>query len=84
MSVTEKTEFLRKRNTELLHDIKKLDREHTKSKKRLDQLQKEKDAQRTELNKALGQKDKLDKLARQMTTDNKKLKVRKHGLLVGR
>jgi hypothetical protein len=55
--------------------MKRLEREHQKAKKRGDQLQKEKDAQRTELNRANAMKDKLEKLSRDVTKENKKWKV---------
>jgi len=71
----QKLDALQKRNAELLAEMKKLEREHIKGKKRADQLQKEKDAQRSELTKAVGVKDKLEKLAREFTKDNRKLKV---------
>ena len=72
----EKMEALQKKNQDLLGDMKRLERDYAKSKKRADQMQKERDTQRTELNKANGIKDKLEKLAREFTKDNKKLKVR--------
>lgn len=67
---------LQKKYSELLQDMKRTEREHIKTKKRADQLQKEKDAGRTELNRVTAMKDKLDKLARDVTKENKKLKVR--------
>ena len=67
---------LQKRNTELFADMKRLEREHVKSKKRADQLQKEKDTGRSELSKTLSMKEKLEKLCRELTRENKKMKVR--------
>ena len=72
----ERMEALQKKNQDLFADMKRLEREHAKSKKRADQLQKERDAQRLELTKMTGVKDRLEKLAREFTKDNKKLKVR--------
>ena len=72
----EKMEALQKKNQDLFADMKRLERDYNKSKKRADQLQKERDAQRTELTRTVGVKDKLEKLAREFTKDNKKLKVR--------
>lgn len=69
-------EALQKKNQDLFADMKRLERDHAKSKKRADQMQKERDAQRTELSRTVGVKDKLEKLAREFTKDNKKLKVR--------
>ncbi|KAK3197331.1 hypothetical protein GRF29_1536g1425258 [Pseudopithomyces chartarum] len=69
-----RVEVVQKRYTELLADMKRTEREHQKSKKRGDQLQKEKDAQRSELNKVTTMKDKLDKLSRDFAKENKKLK----------
>ncbi|OAL06655.1 hypothetical protein IQ06DRAFT_2341 [Phaeosphaeriaceae sp. SRC1lsM3a] len=73
-------EVVQKRYTELLSDMKRTEREHQKAKKRGDQLQKEKDAQRTELNKVTTMKDKLDKLSRDFAKENKKLKDELHKL----
>ena len=61
-------EVVQKRYTELLSDMKRTEREHQKAKKRGDQLQKEKDAQRSELNKVTTMKDKLDKLSAALGT----------------
>ncbi|KAF2454837.1 myosin-like coiled-coil protein-domain-containing protein [Lineolata rhizophorae] len=69
----DKINFLTKRYTDLLADMKKLERECTRSKKKADQLQKEKDKQGQELNRISGMKDNLEKLSRNVTKDNKKL-----------
>lgn len=71
----ERMDALQKKNAELLTDMKKLEREHVKSKKRADQLQKEKDSGRSELSKTLSMKEKLEKLCRELTRENKKMKV---------
>jgi chromosome segregation ATPase len=68
-------EVVQKKYTELLQDMKRTERDHIKAKKRGDQLQKEKDAGRTELNRVTTMKDKLEKLSRDVTKENKKLKV---------
>ncbi|PVI01310.1 hypothetical protein DM02DRAFT_358594 [Periconia macrospinosa] len=73
-------EVVQKRYTELLADMKRTEREHQKAKKRGDQLQKEKDASRSELNKVTTMKDKLDKLSRDFAKENKKLKDELHKL----
>lgn len=73
-------EVVQKRYTELLSAMKRTEREHQKAKKRGDQLQKEKDAQRSELNKVTTIKDKLDKLSRDFAKENKKLKDELHKL----
>lgn len=72
-----KLETLQKRYTELLADMKRLERDHGKSKKRADQLQKERDHGRSELSKTVSMKEKLEKLCREFTRENKKVKVRK-------
>lgn len=69
-------EAVQKKYTELLADMKRLDRENTKSKKRADQLQKERDQGRSELSKTVTLKEKLEKLCRDFTRDNKKMEVR--------
>ena len=68
-------ETVHKRYTELLADMKKLDRDHAKSRKRADQLQKDQDKSKSELNKTVTMKDKLEKLCRELTKENKKVKV---------
>lgn len=68
-------EAVQKKYTELLADMKRLDREHVKSKKRADQLQKDKDHGRSELSKTVSMKEKLEKLCRELTRENKKMKV---------
>ncbi|OJJ41026.1 hypothetical protein ASPWEDRAFT_241693 [Aspergillus wentii DTO 134E9] len=67
-------ETVHKKYTELLADMKKLDRDYAKSKKRADQLQKDQDKGKTELNKTVTMKDKLEKLCRELTKENKKVK----------
>ncbi|KAG5207984.1 Alpha-taxilin [Trichophyton interdigitale] len=67
-------ETVHKKYTELLAEMKKLDRDHNKSKKRADQLQKDQDKGKSELNKTVTMKDKLEKLCRELTKENKKVK----------
>ncbi|RJE22971.1 hypothetical protein PHISCL_04698 [Aspergillus sclerotialis] len=67
-------ETVHKKYTELLADMKKLDRDYSKSKKRADQLQKDQDKGKSELNKTITMKDKLEKLCRELTKENKKVK----------
>lgn len=74
----ERMDALQKRNSELFADMKRLEREHVKGKKRADQLQKEKDSGRSELSKTLSMKEKLEKLCRELTRENKKMKVRRY------
>jgi predicted RNase H-like nuclease (RuvC/YqgF family) len=71
-----KMETVQRKYSELLAEMKRTEREHIKAKKRGDQLQKDKDAQRSELTKANSMKEKLEKLSRELTKENKKLKVR--------
>jgi chromosome segregation ATPase len=68
-------EAVHKKYTELLADMKKLDRDYAKSKKRADQLQKDQDKGKSELSKTVTMKDKLEKLCRELTKENKKVKV---------
>jgi chromosome segregation ATPase len=67
---------LQRKYTELLQEMKRTERDHQKAKKKCDQLQKEKDAQRTELTRVTTMKDKLEKMSRDFTNQNKRLKVR--------
>lgn len=66
---------VQRKYSDLLAEMKRTEREYQKSKKRADQLQKEKDSNRTELTKMTTVKDKLEKLCRELQKDNKKLKV---------
>ncbi|KAJ5860852.1 Taxilin family [Penicillium soppii] len=67
-------ETVHKKYTELLADMKKLDRDYSKSKKRADQLQKDQDKGKSDLSKTVTMKDKLEKLCRELTKENKKVK----------
>ncbi|KAJ5977242.1 hypothetical protein N7501_000584 [Penicillium viridicatum] len=69
-----KLETVHKKYTELLADMKKLDRDYSKSKRRADQLQKDQDKGKSDLNKTVTMKDKLEKLCRELTKENKKVK----------
>ena len=54
--------------------MKKLERDHAKNKKKADQLQKDQDKSKSEHNKTVTMKDKLEKLCRELTKENKKVK----------
>jgi len=71
----DKIDFLLRKSSELLADMRRMERENQKNKKRGDTLQKEKDANRTELSKTVTLKEKLEKLCRELQRDNNKLKV---------
>jgi len=75
MNDTAKVSLLTKRSSELFASLKRLERDNMKNKKRADQLQKEKDASRTDLTKQIGLKEKLEKLCRELQKENNKLKV---------
>lgn len=75
LQIVQKIESLTKKCTELYADMKRLEKENLKTKKRADTLQKEKDQNRTELNKNIGLKEKLEKLCRELQKENNKLKV---------
>lgn len=68
-------EEVQRRYTGLLADMKRMERDNTKNKKRADLLQKEKDQGRSELSKTNSMKEKLEKLCRELQRDNKKIKV---------
>lgn len=67
-------DVVQRKYEELLADMKKLERDYAKSKKRADQLQKDQDKSKSEHNKTATMKDKLEKLCRELTKDNKKVK----------
>lgn len=73
----QKIDILQKRVTEHLADMKRLERENQKNKKRGDMLQKEKDHSRTELSKSITLREKLEKLCRELQRENNRLKVRR-------
>ena len=76
MDDLQKIETLQKRVTEHLADMKRLERDNQKNKKRGDILQKEKDHSRTELSKSVTLREKLEKLCRELQRENNRLKVR--------
>ncbi|KAL9634363.1 MAG: hypothetical protein Q9204_003033 [Flavoplaca sp. TL-2023a] len=69
-----KLEAVQTKYTELLAKMKRLDQENARNKKRGDLFQKEKEAQRSELTKTVSMKEKLEKLCRELTRENKKIK----------
>ncbi|KAH7062102.1 myosin-like coiled-coil protein-domain-containing protein [Macrophomina phaseolina] len=73
-SPMKKVEEVRKKYSALFADMKRAEREHVKAKKRADQLQKEKDSGKTDLNKMTTLKERLEKMSRDLTKENKKLK----------
>jgi chromosome segregation ATPase len=66
---------LQNRCTQLLTDLKRLEREHKITKSRADKLQKERDSAKSDLTKVTSIRDKLEKLSRETTTENRKLRV---------
>ncbi len=77
-----KLETVQKKYTELLADMKRVDRENTKNKKRADLFQKEKDQARSQLTKTDAVKAKLETLCRELQRENKKSKVGIQGTLI--
>lgn len=71
-----KIDYLIKRCSELVADLRRVTRDNKNNKCRADNLQKDKDVNRAELTKTVGLKDKLEKLCRELQRDNNKLKVR--------
>ena len=70
----QRLDAVQKRYSDLFSEMKKLDRDHAKSKKKAEQLQKDQDKSKTEFNKTATMKDKLEKLCRELTKENKKVK----------
>ncbi|KAG9241386.1 myosin-like coiled-coil protein-domain-containing protein [Calycina marina] len=81
MDELQKIDVLQKRVTEHLADMKRLERENQKNKKRGDNLQKEKDHGRAELSKSVQLKEKLEKLCRELQKENNRLKGENKALL---
>lgn len=76
MDNMQKIDHLTKRSSELLADMRRLDKDNQKNKRRGDSLQKERDNSRSELSKTVVLKEKLEKLCRELQRDNNKMKVR--------
>lgn len=74
MDSMSKIEYLHKKSSELLADMRRLDKENKQNKRRGDSLQKERDNSRTELSKTVSLKEKLEKLCRELQRDNNKMK----------
>ncbi|KAL0632925.1 hypothetical protein Q9L58_008154 [Maublancomyces gigas] len=69
-----KVDAIQTKYSELLHEMKRLERDHAKARKRADQLQKEKDHSRSEMQKAVSMKHKLETLCRELQKENKRIK----------
>jgi DNA repair exonuclease SbcCD ATPase subunit len=69
-----KLDLLQKKYSDLFAEMKRVEREHTKAKKRADQLQKEKEEIGKDRGRERSMKEKLEKLSRELTRENKKLK----------
>ncbi|KAH6673183.1 putative alpha-taxilin [Halenospora varia] len=69
-----KIDFLQKRVTEHLTDVKRWERKSKKNQKRAEELQKEKDQRTNELSKQTGMKQKLETLCRELQKENNRLK----------
>lgn len=69
-----KVDAIQIKYSDLLHEMKRLEREHAKTRKRADQLQKERDNSRTEMQKAVALKHKLETLCRELQKENKRVK----------
>jgi hypothetical protein len=68
-------EFISKQYAVMLREVKKLQHESGSFKKKHDQMQKERDVAKAELSKIVSLKDKLEKLSREQSTENRKLRV---------
>ncbi|KAL8787841.1 MAG: hypothetical protein Q9213_002028 [Squamulea squamosa] len=69
-----KLEAVKNQYSELFVKMKRLEQDNARNKKRGDLFQKEKEAQRSELTKTVSMKEKLEKLCRELTRENKKVK----------
>lgn len=71
-----KVEAISQKYSELLNNMKRLEHDHSKTRKRADQLQKEKDQIRSDHTKTVTIKHKLETLCRELQKENKRIKVR--------
>lgn len=69
-----KLDLLQKKYSDLFAEMKRVERDHAKAKKRGDQLQKEKEEISKDRSRERSMKEKLEKLSRELTRENKKLK----------
>ncbi|EPE32319.1 hypothetical protein GLAREA_07452 [Glarea lozoyensis ATCC 20868] len=74
-----KIDFLQKRVTEHLTDVRRWERKSRKNQKRADDLQKEKDQRTSELSKQTSMRGKLETLCRELQKENNKLKAENRG-----
>ena len=74
-SALARIDYVQKRYAALVGEMKKLEREHRAAKRKADLMQKERDNAKTELTKMTSVKDKLEKLSRETTNENRKLRV---------
>ncbi|RFU34636.1 hypothetical protein B7463_g1721, partial [Scytalidium lignicola] len=81
MDDLQKIETLQKRVAEHFAEMKRLERENLKNKKRGDMFQKEKDHAKNELNKTMTLKEKLERLCRELQRENNRLKSENKTLL---
>ncbi|KAF3937623.1 Gamma-taxilin [Dactylella cylindrospora] len=69
-----KVEAIQQKYSELFQEMKKLERDYNRARRRADQLQKEKDHNRSELTKANNMKNKLEQLCRELQKENRRVK----------
>ncbi|KUJ15534.1 uncharacterized protein LY89DRAFT_588557 [Mollisia scopiformis] len=74
MDDLQRIDTLQTRVSELFTNMKRLERENQKNKKRGDQLQKERDHARTDFTKQTSLREKLEKLCRELQKENNRLK----------
>ncbi|KAI8052931.1 myosin-like coiled-coil protein-domain-containing protein [Syncephalis plumigaleata] len=71
---SEKLGILHRKYMELFQDMKRLEKEHTKLKKREDIIIREKDAARNDMTRAISVKSKLENLCRELQRENRRIK----------
>lgn len=69
----DRVEAIQARYMDLFHDMKRLEMEHAKAKKRSEALQKERDVAKSDLHKANAVRTKLEALARELQRENKRV-----------
>ncbi|KAK9465206.1 myosin-like coiled-coil protein-domain-containing protein [Lipomyces arxii] len=68
-----KITILQQKYSDLFHEMRRLEREHIKSKKRIEFLQKEKEIAKMETKKAVTMREKLESLCRELQKENKRI-----------
>lgn len=77
-NLNKKFDFLNEKYRELLFNMKRLERDYRSTKRKADQVQKERDTAKSELGKMTTKNSRLENLSKEVTKINRDLRVRFH------